>query len=58
MLAAIEHDDAAAVRIARLVRSKLEGQGHAINDNELAYIALHVARLHSALGTEQGGKDG
>ncbi|OFS39099.1 PRD domain-containing protein [Corynebacterium sp. HMSC069E04] len=58
MLAVIEHDDAAAVRIARLVRSKLEGQGHAINDNELAYIALHVARLHSALGTEQGGKDG
>ena len=56
MLAAIEHDDAAAVRIARLVRSKLEGQGHAINDNELAYIALHVARLRSALGSRQGGE--
>ncbi|WP_408931946.1 PRD domain-containing protein [Corynebacterium sp. YSMAA1_1_D6] len=51
MLAAIEHDDAEAVRIARKVRSHLEGNGHAINDNELAYIALHVARLRSALST-------
>lgn len=49
MLTALENDDPTAVKVARTVRSHLEGRGRAINDNELAYIALHIARLRNSL---------
>lgn len=51
ILSALETDDPEAVKVARKVSEHLEKTGHRISQNELSYIALHVARLRATLPT-------